>query len=222
MARKNIIILGGKTQTKSLAQSLLLRKYNVTVVSPDESFCNRLSEISGLNVIFGEGTNTAVLEDADINQYDIAIAMNDHDADNLIALELCKKIYGVKKTISLASDTKRKPLFDAMGVDSVICATGMVAATIEQETVADEISRVVPTTDGRVRISEVVAVKEAPIVGKTLAAIQLPKQTIIGCIIRSDEIIIPNGSTVINTGDNLLVITTAEQEAAALEVITGR
>lgn len=222
MARKNIIIIGGRTQTKSLAQSLLLRKYNVTVVSPDEAFCRRLSEITGLNVICGDGTTTAVLEDADINQFDIAIAMNDHDADNLVALELCKKVYGVKKTISLASDTKRKPLFDAMGVDSVICATSMVAATIEQATVADELARVVPTTDGRVRISEVVASKESPIVGMTLAAIQLPKQTIIGCIIRGDEIIIPNGATVINTGDNLLVITTAEHENEALTAITGR
>lgn len=222
MSRKNIIIIGGRTQTKSLAQSLLLRKHSVTVVSPDESFCHRLTEISGLNVIYGDGTKVSVLADADADQFDIAIAMNDHDADNLVALELCKKIFGVKKTISLASDTKRKPLFDAMGIDSVICATNMVAATIEQETVADEISRIVPTTDGRVRISEVVVTKESAIASKTLAEISLPKQTIIGCVIRGEEFIIPNGSTKISVGDNLLVITSAEHEEAAIVVITGR
>lgn len=220
--KKKIIIIGGRTQTRSLAESLLLKNNHVTVVSPDESFCHRLSEIKGLNVIVGDGRKTEVLEDADINQYDIAITMYDHDADNLVTCELCKKVYGVSKTVSLVSDVKRKSLFDAVGVDSVICATDMVAATLEQQTFSDQLNRIVPTTDGRIRISEIVVNSGSNITGMTLADIPLPEQTIIGCIIRDNEVIIPFGGTVINEGDNLLLITTAEKEAAAVKIITGR
>ena len=219
--KKKIIIVGGKTQTRSLAEALLLKGHKVTVVSPEEDFCDRLSEISGLNVICGDGRLTSVLEDADINQFDIAVTMYDHDADNLVTCQLCKKVYGVKKTISLVSDIKRKVLFDEMGVDSVICATDMVASTLEQQTLSDQLSRIVPTTDGRIRISEIVVTKGASIVGKSLADIHLPSQTIIGCIIRDDEIIIPYGATVINASDNLLLITTADKEDEAVRIITG-
>ena len=49
--RKNIVIIGGKTQSRSLAEILLQKKHRVTVISPDESLCDRLREIDGLNVI---------------------------------------------------------------------------------------------------------------------------------------------------------------------------
>lgn len=219
--RKKIIIIGGRTQTRSLAEALLVKGHKVTVISPDESFCERLSEINGLTVIEGDGRLTSVLDDADVNQYDIAITMYDHDADNLVTCQLCKKVYGVKKTISLASDIKRKPLFDEMGIDSVISATDMIASTLEQQTVSHEFSRIVPTTDGRIRISEVGVTKNSPVVGKALSEIKLPKQTIIGCIIRDDQIIVPYGATVISAADNLLIITTAEKENEAVRVIKG-
>ena len=132
--KKKIIIIGGETQTRSLAESLLLKNHYVTVVSANPILCQRLSEINGLNVIVGDGRLTDVLQDADINEYDIAVTMFDHDADNLVTCQLCKNVYGVGKTISLVSDVKRKPLFDAVGVDSVICATDMVASTLEQQT----------------------------------------------------------------------------------------
>lgn len=221
MKKKNIIIIGGHTQSRSLAEALLLKNNNVTIVSPEMDFCRRLTEINGLNVIFGDGRKPHVLEDADINQYDIAITMYDHDADNLVTCELCKKVYGVRKTVSLVSDIKRKPLFDAMGVDSVISATDMVAATLEQQTVSDQLSRIVPTADGRIRISEIVVSSESNITGMTLNDIPLPDQTIIGCIIRDDEIIVPSGATTLIPGDNILLITRAEKEDEAVKVITG-
>lgn len=220
--KKNIVIIGGRTQSRSLAEALLLKNHKVTIISSDVSFCERLSEIKGLNVILGDGRETAVLEDADINHFDIAVTMYDHDADNLVTCELCKRIYGVPRTVSLVSDVRRKALFDAMGVDSIICAADMIAASLEQQTITDQLSRIVPTTDSRIRISEIIVTETSGIVGKTLADISLPSQTIIGCVIRDNDVIVPSGSTVILAGDNVLLITTAEREDEAVSIIAGR
>ncbi|MCR5095737.1 MAG: NAD-binding protein [Erysipelotrichaceae bacterium] len=220
--RKNIVIIGGKTQSRSLAEILLHKNHRVTVISPDESLCERLREIDGLNVIYGDGRISEVLEDADINQFDIAITMHDHDADNLVTCEMCKKVYGVAKTISVVSDVNRKVLFDAMGVDSVISATNLIAQTLEQQTLSDQLSRIVPTADDRIRISEILVTEKSKVLGKTLADIHLPNQTIIGCIIRNNEVIVPSGSTTINLGDNVLLITTAEKEDEAVKTIAGK
>ena len=219
--KKKIIIIGGRTQSRSLAESLLLKNHYVTIVSDEVGFCERLSTIKGLHVFRGDGRLARVLEDADIFKYDIAITMYEHDADNLVTCELCKKVYGVKKTVSLLSDVKRKPLFDAMGVDSVICATSMIAGSLEQQPFSDQLNRIVPTTDARIRISEITVAEGAKISGMKLKDIPLPNQAIIGCLIRNEEVIVPYGATKIVAGDSLLLITDAEHEDEATKVIAG-
>jgi len=220
--REKILIIGGKTQAKSLAESLLLKKYYVSIISNDPIFCARLAEIDKLNVIYGDGSKIQVLQDADANLYDIAITMYDHDADNLVVCELCKKVFGVKKTVAVVSDAKRTDLFYRVGVDSVVCATSAVSSIIEQQTVLDEINHVIPTTDGRIRISEIIVDDNSVMVGKMLKDIKLPKEAIIGCVIRGNENIIPSGITQICAHDTLLLIASAESEEGAIKIITGR
>jgi len=111
---------------------------------------------------------------------------------------------------------------DTMGVDSVISATNLIAQTLEQQTLSDQLSRIVPTADDRIRISEILVTEKSKVLGKTLADIHLPSQTIIGCIIRNNEVIVPSGSTTINLGDNVLLITTAEKEDEAVKTIAGK
>lgn len=219
---KKIFIIGGKTQARSLAESLLMKKYDVTVVNNDENFCQRVAEMEGINVIYGDGSRVDVLEDADINQCDVAIAMNDHDADNLVVCQLCKKIFGVKKTVAMVSDANRTTLFYQMGVDSVICATSAITSLLEQQTIADEVNHVIPVTEGRIRISELLVAENSEMVGKKLVDINLPKEAIIGCVIRDNENIIPRGDTIIKANDMLLLLASAACEEKAIRIITGK
>lgn len=46
--------------------------------------------------------------------------------------------------------------------------------------------------------------------GKRIMDIKFPARAIIGVIIRRNNIIIPKGDTVINTGDILIIFTTSE------------
>ncbi len=220
--RKNIFIIGGRTQARSLAESLLKKKHIVTLISPDEHFCNRCAEIEGLNVVLGEGSDPAVLADADIYECDVAIAMNDHDADNLIICEICKKMFHVEKTVTIVSDVRRISFFYEMGVDKVVSAITYISNIIEEETVADEVTHIVPVTDGRIRISETQVAQNSKMVGKSLIDIRLPEEAIIGCIIRGNETIIPRGKTVIYQGDTLLLISAASCEEEALQIIKGK
>jgi trk system potassium uptake protein TrkA len=50
----------------------------------------------------------------------------------------------------------------------------------------------------------------------------LPKEVIIGCILRGDATMIPRGDTRILAGDMLVVISSDEQEMAAIRELTGR
>lgn len=219
---KTILLIGGRSKTKSMAISLLEQGYKVTVINSDYNDCLKLAEIKGLNVIHGDGTKPYILDEAGADRVDIAIALTSKDTDNLVACQLCKKQFGVLKTVSLVGDPNKTEFFYQMGVDSVVCAVSTVTGIIQQKAFIDEITNIVPVGKGLVQIVEVQIPSTSPIAGKKLWEISLPKEAIVGCILRTDTTIIPRGDTRILAGDTLVVITNNGQEMETVYSLTGR
>ncbi|WP_101911213.1 potassium channel family protein [Marasmitruncus massiliensis] len=220
--KKIVLLVGGRSKTKSLAMSLLKRGYQVTAINDTYEDCLKLAEIDKLTVINGDGTKPFVLEDASAGSADIAIALTSKDEDNLVICELCKKRFSVGKTVALVSDPKKTDFFYKMGIDSVVCAISAVTSIIEQQAFVEEMANIVPIGEGRVQIAEVPVYGNAPVVGKKLWEINLPKEVIIGCILRGDTTMIPRGDTRILAGDMLVLISGNGQEIAAIKELTGR
>ena len=82
--RKKVLIVGEYKLAKAIASSLLKRGCSVTVINDDSEECERLAEIKGLSVIFGNGTRKSVLKDASVESSDIVIAVTECDEKNLI------------------------------------------------------------------------------------------------------------------------------------------
>lgn len=220
--KERILIIGGRSQAKSLARALVKKKYPVTVINSDYAQCLSLSEIDGLNIIHGDGSRIHILEEADASECDVAIALGEHDADNLVVCQLCKQMFEVRKTIALVNDAKKTNFFYKMGVDSVVCATSAINSLIEQNAITNELATYIPIGEGRVRLSEVLIDRTSPVAGRRLAEISLPGQSIIGCILRGSDSIIPRGNTVIYENDVLLLISSEDDSQQAIKVITGR
>ncbi len=220
--RKNVLLIGGRSKARSMAMSLLEQGYRVTAINRSYEDCRKLAEINGLNVIHGDGTKPYILDEAGAAGCDIAIALTCEDADNLVACQLCKKQFSVPKTVSLVADPNKTDFFTQMGVDSVVCAISAVTGIIQQQALIDEMTNIIPVGKGRVQIVEVQIPGESPIAGKKLWEITLPKEAIVGCVLRSDATLIPRGDTRILAGDTLVVITGNGQELNTVQALTGR
>ena len=208
--------------TKSLATSLIKKGYRVTVINDDLENCKSLAEIEKLNVFNGDGSKPFVLENANAYNADIAIALTERDDDNLVICELCKKEFNVKKTVAIVSDPKKTEFFYRMGIDSVVCAINAIAGIIEQQAFLDDMTTLVPVGKGRIRIAQIPISQTAPAVDKKLWELSLPKDVIIGCILRGDKSMVPRGDTRILAEDVLVLISTDEHETAAVRELTGR
>lgn len=219
---KNILLIGGYTKTKSLAQSLLNQGYHVTVVNESHDECLNLAEIKNLHVYNGDGTKPYVLDEAGAADCSIAIALTSRDEDNLVACQICKRNFGVKKTVSLVSDPQKTNFFRQMGVDSVVCAITAVTNIIQQQAFIDDLVSVIPVGIGAIQIMEVNIPEYAPVSGKRLWEIELPHEVVIGCILRNDSALIPRGDTRIHVGDTLVVIAKSAQMQDAIHVLIGR
>lgn len=220
--KTKVLLVGGRSKAKSLATSLIRKGYRVTVINDKYDDCLKLAEIDKLTVINGDGTKPFILEDAGARSADIAIALTSKDEDNLVICELCKKQFHIKKTVALVSDPKKTEFFYAMGIDSVVCAIAAITGIIEQQAFVDKMATLVPIGEGRVSIAEVPIMSTAPVIGKKLWEINLPKQVIIGCILRGEETMVPRGDTRILSGDMLVLISSDKQEMAAIKELTGR
>ena len=109
-----------------------------------------------------------------------------------------------------------------MGIDSVVCAITAITGIIEQQAFVDKITTLIPIGEGRVNIAEVPIPGTSPAVGKKLWEINLPKEVIVGCILRGDTTMVPRGDTRILAGDMLVLISSDKQEMAAIQELTGR
>ncbi|MGN1026005.1 MAG: potassium channel family protein [Faecousia sp.] len=219
--KHNVLLVGGRSKAKALVQSLLKKGYQATVINRDYGDCVKLAENEKLTVIHGDGTKPYVLEDAGAADMEIVIALTPRDEDNLVICELCKKKFQVPKTVSLLSDPQKTDFFYKMGVDRVVCAISAVAGIIEQQAFMEEMAKAVPIGEGRVQILEVPVTGTDPAVQKQVWEISLPKEVIIGCILRGDRTLIPRGDTRILAGDILVLICGSNQEHAALLELKG-
>jgi trk system potassium uptake protein TrkA len=220
--KKRVLLIGGFSRTKSLAASLIKKGYRVTAINKDINDCRALAEIDKLTVFNGDGSKPFILEDANAYNADVAIALTEQDDDNLVICELCKKKYNVKKIVALISDPHKIEFFYRMGIDSVVCAITAIAGIIEQQAFLDEMATLVPVGNGRIKIAQVPISQTAPAVGKKLWELSLPKDVIIGCMLRGDKSMVPRGDTRILSGDVLVLISTDEHETAAVRELTGR
>jgi trk system potassium uptake protein TrkA len=220
--KPRVFLIGGFKKTRFLANSLIKKGYSVTAINDDNEKCLELAEIEKLTVFNGDGSKPFVLEDANIYNADIAIALTDKDTDNLVISELCKKKYGVKRTVALIADPKKTDFFYHMGIDSVVCAASMVASSLEEQAFRDEMSTMLTVGGKRIKVSQVHIPDTSPAVDKTLRVIDLPERVIVACIIRDDESIIARGNTQVKADDVLLMVTSDEDEPAAIRELTGR
>lgn len=219
--KMNILLVGGRDMAATLSRSLIAQKHQVTAINQNEKDCVYLAGIKGLHVIHGDGSKPFILEEADAAQMDIAIALTPKDDDNLVICELCKKRFGVPKTVSVIRNGENTAFFRKMGIDSVVCATNTISGIIQQLAFMNDMATLTPVGDGRLSIAEVKVADMAPSVGKKLWELALPKDVIVGCILRQEQTIIPRGDTCILAGDTLVLLCAAHQELEAVRALCG-
>ena len=85
----------------------------------------------------------------------------------------------------------------------------------------EEMAKAIPIGEGRVQLLEVPITETDPAAQKQVWEIALPKEVIIGCILRRDQTLIPRGDTRILAGDILVLIAGNEQEEIAILELKG-
>jgi trk system potassium uptake protein TrkA len=216
-----IAIVGGGKKVDFLANSLLNKGHQLTIINDTEPDCKYFARTHEARVVFGDGSKPFILEDAGVTGFDLMIALTPKDADNLVICQLAKKRFGIKRAFSVVSNPVNVEVFKMLGINTVVSATYILAMTIEQMAFVDQLSNYLPLENGKVQLFEIYVQKEYGISGKQISEINFPDDAIIGCIIRAGNVIVPNGRTELRTDDKLIILTNAESHNKVLESLVG-
>lgn len=217
----NITVVGGGKVGYYLIKTLLPHGHKIRLIEQDKHRCDVIAEELGIIVFYADGTDVQALEDADIADADIVVAVTGNDEVNLLVCQLAKKHFGVRKTVARVNNPKNEHVFRELGVGPAISSTSLIASVIETELTAKNIKALLNFGGNDINISDVHIDSGSPIINKTVAQLDLPQNCVVVAIIRNERIILPRGNTLIQSGDEMLILADREGKEGLERLIVG-
>jgi len=112
---------------------------------------------------------------------------------------------GVKIIISEVTRIMYKHIYDTVGITQIVNPHQITAAQILRYTHKEDVVSLSLLKDEVAEVEEMVLLESAEVVGKSIAGANLPKGLLVGAIVRNNEVIIPNGETVFQPRDHLVI-----------------
>jgi trk system potassium uptake protein TrkA len=125
----NIVILGCGRVGARLAGILDKEGHNVSVIDSSSDAFQRLSSDFGGSTYIGNGVDEDVLDRAGIRRADAFIAVTNGDNRNIMASQIAKELFQVKKVVCRIYDPIREETYREIGLDT-FCPTKIGAQMI--------------------------------------------------------------------------------------------
>ena len=205
-----IVIVGGGKLGFHIAKTMLAKDYEVNLIEKNKEKCIHLADCLDAEVICGDGTEIEVLANSINEKVDYFIAATDSDQDNLVAAQLAKKKFQVKKVIVSANDPGNLEALRRLGITNLVSNTEIVTKLIEQEMDNASGKLIASLNKGKANICEFKVTSKSKFLGKPLKSLNLPETFLVVSIIREDKLIIPGGDTTFSVGDEVITICSGE------------
>ena len=212
----NILILGAGQVGSELTEILSEDGHSITLVDLDEEKLEKESEQHDIKIVSGNCCYPQTLEDANIQDTELAIAMTEWDEVNLVACQMIKHLN--KKTRTMARIRAREYLkgkgnkiFEngEYSIDVLISPETLITEYISKLVQLPGALQVLDFGNGRASMVSVKAVEDAPITGHKISELKehIPNADArVAAIYREEEIIIPSGDDFIKDGDEVYFI----------------
>lgn len=216
-----VAILGGGRIGRYIAHDVLAHGHDVVIIERHVARVESLVAETGVLVIEGEMTDLRYLEQARIDEADVIIATTHEDDVNLVACRLALTAFSVGRAISRVNDPRNVDLFRKVGIEPV-SSTKLISDLIEAEFAVGELVRLTSLRGGRVGVLELrIPEGDAAPPPRRVETLGVPDGAILVAVFRGEETIVPQGSTEVRPGDEVVAIAPAELEARLAAALLG-
>ena len=209
---KQVFLVGGGKVSMYLADILDRMGIRLKILELDEERCRLISErFPRVTVICGDGTDSELLDSENLTACDAFVALTDRDEDNLI-IALYAMQQGLPKVITKCNRQSYAGIVRSLGLDSVISPKFVTASNIvhvvrglqnSQGSVMNSLHRI---AGGEAEAMEFTVGPATKHLGVPLKDLKLRPGVLLAVIVRGREIIIPQGSSFLREGDQVIII----------------
>ena len=171
---KKIAVLGGGQVGSSLAKILTDDGNDITLIDNDLSTLNDIQEDNDIKTIHGNASSPSVLEQAEINDCDILIAVTRSDEVNLVSCHLAKKMFNVPNVIARLRNAEYQVTtsgfdLDLFSIDSIISPSRLVTNFIKNIIEHPGAFQAFDFADGKLQVIGATVLKDGPLSGQKLS-----------------------------------------------------
>ena len=220
-----IIILGAGQVGTTLAANLVSEDNDITLVDNESQHLQNLQDKHDLRVVKGSPSSPKILRDAGAADADLMVAVTASDETNMIACQLGYTLFNTPTRIARIRNAEYLREKDKLFNDENVPIDHLISP---ENLVTDEITRLIAYpgalqvayfSNNRISIVVVKAYYGGPLVGYALSAFKEHMPHIdcrIISILRNDKLIRPQGSTIIEAGDEITFICATEHIKAVM------
>ena len=200
---RHVLLLGGGRTARILAEHLVSRGVEVVIVERDPSRALELAqELHDVQVLEGDITDADLLAEARIGRFDAVAALTGEDEANILACLYAKSV-GASETIAVVHKLALLSLLDSAGVDVSLSPRTATADGV-MRFVHGDVAAVATFLQSEAEVLELEVKSGSPADDSLLRDLRLPKDVIIGAIVRDGKPQIARGRSRLRGRDHVV------------------
>lgn len=208
------MIVGGGDTAYYLAKELTANGIDIKLIEQNEERCDVLSELlPKAQIICADGSEQIVLIEEGVAQAEAFVALTNMDEENVM-LSLFARSQGKGKIATKINRMDFSQVIRELDLDTTVYPKKITAEYIlrfvraMKNSIGCNVETMYRMFDDKVEALEFVVRENSELIGVPLEQLAIKENTLVACIIRGRNIIIPRGKDEMQKGDSVVIVTT--------------
>jgi trk system potassium uptake protein TrkA len=107
------------------------------------------------------------------------------------------------------------------GVDVSVSTPHLITGLVQEAVDVGSLVRLLSFDRGKAKLVEVTLAADSPAADRTIATLDLPRETTVVAVLRRERVVVPHGDTVLRAADEVIVLITGDAEPRVRSVLIG-
>ncbi|NQZ13968.1 MAG: Trk system potassium transporter TrkA [Alphaproteobacteria bacterium] len=220
----NVVIVGGGKIGHALLDEISENQkgMNVKIIEQNSDKTQELSEAyEDVIVLEADSLDRQVMEEVNISHVETLIAVTDNDETNILTSMMALQ-EGCERVIPLVNQTIYNSLTGSLGLGSVISPRAITVSSIMRHVRRGRVKAVHDVASNFAELLEIGVSESCSVLNTPIQDAGFPEGVVVAAIIRKDEVIIPDGDTIIRVDDLAIILAPTDHVSSVEKMFSAQ